>query len=267
MEVAPAQNSFDAVASSFSAPRFFTDATREELEVAGRPALRIHATSTGAGLFEKGLVTYAYVVDRGEQPPLVLQTFRTPGSNWPERKSVLDRAAETLVLFRPEVPVEAAAEGELLPRPVERTRAALLAAADAHDYERLEALADRRQFEYTYGAAEGGPAAYWRRLEQESGRLPPGFLDPGPADALAAILKMPHTVLDTPGGLASARKIYVWPFAYDVEPATLTAEQKAILAPIMSDEEIEKTAQYGTYLDWRAGITPDGRWIFFVAGD
>ena len=267
LQVSPAQESFDAVADAFASPPFFEHVKRDQLEVAGRRAARIEATSTGQGLYDKGLVMLAYVVDRGERSSLVLQTFKTPGSDWAERTRVLDRAADTLVLFRPDEDSTTVGAQPSLPGPVERKRASILEAARAHDYERLETLADPKQFEFTFGGGEDGPAAYWRRRERDSGQLPEGFVDPSPADALAAILEMPYTVLDVPGSLSSARKIYVWPFAYDVEPGALTADQKAILAPVMSEEEIESSKQFGSYFDWRAGITPDGRWIFFVSGD
>ena len=239
--------------------------SREDVEVADRPAVRIEARATGEGLYEKGLLVYVYVVDRTSRPPLVLQTFRAPRSRWVERKAVLDNAARTLVLFRPGAQPEGGPVTQApLPVPVARKRAALLAAATRRDYEQLEELADPREFHFTFGNGEGGPAAYWRELE--SNRLAPAWAsDPSPAEALAAILEMQYTV-DAPAS-DSGERIYVWPFAYDKEPGALTPDEAELLAPIASARELEQMAQFGSYIDWRAGITADGRWIFFVAGD
>ena len=122
-----------------------------------------------------------------------------------------------------------------------RKRAALLAAAEAGDYDALAELADPAGFEYTFGGpVDGGPAAHWRQLE-ESGRKPT------PAEALAAILRMPYTL---------SLGIFVWPFAYDKTEDELTSYERGLLAPF---------GEGGAFAD--AGIRPDGRWIFFVAGD
>ena len=271
LEVSAAQETFAAVVRSFTAPPFFSSSSQVQVEISGGPggpkqASRFETTATGEGLYERGQVSYVYVVNRGEQPPLVLQTWKSAGVDWPARKKVLDRVVATLVLFKPDQQTDTAAAAPALPRAVEQTRSAVLAAADARDYDRLEALADPEQFQYTYGGGERRPAEYWRFVEREP--PPPGdFATPTPAEALAAILRMPYTIVEVPGSLADARRIYVWPFAYDAEIGALTAEEREILAPIMTENEIRKTIQFGQYLDWRAGITPDGRWIFFVAGD
>jgi hypothetical protein len=133
------------------------------------------------------------------------------------------------------------------PETVIRKRAAMLAAAEAGDYDALAELDDSQRFKYTFGGpVEGGPAAYWRQLD-ESGR------EPTPAQGLAAILRMPYTL---------SRGIYVWPFAYDKTEDELTSYERGLLAPLG-----EGGAFADGYLGWRAGIRPDGRWVFFVAGD
>ena len=137
-----------------------------------------------------------------------------------------------------------------LPAAVERTRAALLAAAESGDYEALRPLVPETGFEYTFGSpVEGGPIAYWRELERTT--------DEEPLETLAQVLKMPYTL---------SRGIYFWPFAYDVaDVADLTAHERELLAPL---GPLESVFVEGTgYLGWRAGIQPDGTWVFFVAGD
>lgn len=136
-----------------------------------------------------------------------------------------------------------------LPLTVEATRRALLAAAEAGDYEALRPHLSER-FSYTFGGpVEGGPIALWRELERTT--------DERPLQTLATILRMPYTL---------SRGIYVWPFAYSVVGVPdLTAHERELLAPLGAPAELFVP---GTgYLGWRAGIEPDGTWTFFLAGD
>jgi hypothetical protein len=144
--------------------------------------------------------------------------------------------------------VEAAEPG--LPEAVAETRDALLEAAADRDYDALGRLVPTTGFEYTFGGpVPGGPVAYWRELERTSNQRP--------LERLEQVLRMPYTL---------SRGIYYWPFAYDVASADdLTAHERELLAPLgpLDSVFIEGTG----YLGWRAGIQPDGTWVFFVAGD
>jgi hypothetical protein len=138
-----------------------------------------------------------------------------------------------------------------VPAAVERTRAALLAAAESGDYEALRALIPANgAFKYTFGEpVEGGPIAYWQNLERTT--------EARPLETLAAVLRMPYTL---------SRGYYYWPFAYDVADVTdLSPHERELLAPL---GPLDRVFVKGTgYLGWRAGIAPDGTWVFFVAGD
>jgi hypothetical protein len=136
-----------------------------------------------------------------------------------------------------------------LPPAVEETRAAVLEAAEAGDYEALRVLIPRSGFEYTFGGpVAGGPIAYWKELERSGS---------SPLEDLAAILRMPYVL---------SRGYYVWPWAYTVEGASdLSEHERDLLAPL---GELDTLLVPGTgYLGWRTGIAPDGTWTFFVAGD
>jgi hypothetical protein len=137
-----------------------------------------------------------------------------------------------------------------LPTAVEKTRTDLLAAAESGDYEKLRPLVPATGFEYTFGGpVEGGAIAYWQELERTSVERP--------LENLAEVLRMPYTL---------SRGIYVWPFAYDIaEPDEITAHERELLQPL---GPLDTLFVPGTgYLGWRAGIEPDGTWVFFVAGD
>jgi hypothetical protein len=132
-----------------------------------------------------------------------------------------------------------------LPVAVEETRAAIAAAADRRDWDAVGDL-PAPGFRYTFGGpVEGGAIAYWQRLERE------GVADP--LALLARVLRLPYTL---------SRGTYVWPFAYDRTENELTAHERELLEPlgragVFSDG----------YLGWRAGIAPDGAWLFYLAGD
>jgi hypothetical protein len=136
----------------------------------------------------------------------------------------------------------------LLPPPVAETRAQLLATAEAGDHEAVAALAPE-DFSYTFGTpAEGGPASYWRELEQTT--------DEDPLGTLAGLLRLPYTLY---------QGIYTWPFAFDRELDELTDYERELLSEVV-DVDTAYAAGVG-YAGWRVGIAPDGTWRFFVAGD
>lgn len=131
-----------------------------------------------------------------------------------------------------------------VPAAVEHTRSKLLAAAESGDYEQLRPLIPAKGFAFSYGASSGGPVAYWKNVEQTTGQKPIAIL--------ASILRMPYTL---------NRGIYVWPFAYDKRKGDLSAYDRGLLGPLVKRYVGED------YYGWRAGIKPDGSWIFFISGD
>jgi hypothetical protein len=163
---------------------------------------------------------------------------------------ISDRAVgkETVTVTRTETVTKtrAGAEGDIgVPTAVETKRAEMLRAAQAKDYEGLARLADPT-FEYTFGSpVTGGPAAYWRKAAQQGQQ---------PLEALAAVLQLPYTL---------SRGLYVWPFAYDRTEDEITQYEATLLKKIPGNVTVGPEG----YLSWRAGILPDGSWIYFVSGD
>jgi hypothetical protein len=140
--------------------------------------------------------------------------------------------------------------GSGLPAAVEETRASLLEAAESGNYESLRQHIPNDGFTYTFGGpVEGGPIPYWQQLERET--------DDRPLEILADILRMPYVL---------SRGIYVWPWAYTVESAAdLSEHERELLAPLGPPARL--VVEGTGYIGWRTGITPDGSWVFFVAGD
>jgi len=148
-----------------------------------------------------------------------------------------------------------------LPQNVVEKRAAILRAAGAGDYSTLGTLVDPNQFTFTFGGVSPGndvaaqAVAYWK----EQG--------PEPAGIMAALLRMSSTTQSSNGQV-----VYVWPFAATMTPAelqNLTADQMNQLRGAYKDPDavLRSWVAAGGYTGWRLGITADGRWIFFVAGD
>lgn len=140
--------------------------------------------------------------------------------------------------------------GNQLPAAVAAKRQAIVSAARAIDFDRLEMLLDPAHFSYSFGES-GDPVGYWRRLEDE-GEVP--IL----GDYLPLILS---------GPFAKQGNIYVWPRAYDKKPSEWTAGDRRWLGNLYSEQEIRGFEKAGAYLGWRVGIRKDGTWLFFVAGD
>lgn len=137
-----------------------------------------------------------------------------------------------------------------LPTPVGEMWTRMLAAARAGDYEGLAnlALQGSGPFTYTFGEYQDGPAAYWRAETARGEDV---------LDTLVEILQMPY---------GRDGDLYLWPEAY-LWAAPFTGEQRDLLAQHFSNDEIAGWEAFGGYIGYRVGITQDGDWIFFVAGD
>jgi hypothetical protein len=209
--------------------------------------MKIETEATGAGLLDNGTRTYQYILNWDNGGVFVVKTTELAGRDYEKAKLIVDEAVRTLDFFAPPITTIA----DELPAAVRRTRDALIDAAAANDYDALAALVPESGFTYTYGGPfPGGPAAYWKQVARES--------DPSPSAVLKLLLGMPYT---------KVQDNYVWPFAYDRDPASLTDAELDMLARVASPQEMELWKTSGHYLGWRVGIRSDGTWIFFVAGD
>jgi len=62
-------------------------------------------------------------------------------------------------------------------------------------------------------------------------------------------------------------EMYVWPYFFGIPLDKLDARQRVELFKIVTAGDYEDMKTYGSYIFYRVGITPEGRWSFFVAGD
>jgi hypothetical protein len=135
-----------------------------------------------------------------------------------------------------------------LPAEVVALRDLLIDAARRCD-EQLLVTAIEESDLFTFSFGDGTDAiGYWWDLEAAGER---------PFERLAQ-------VLSTSPGLTAGGEVYVWPQVATGRPEHTTEAAWAELT-WLEDPSTQVTGE--GYLGWRAGISPDGEWRFFVAGD
>jgi hypothetical protein len=145
-----------------------------------------------------------------------------------------------------------------LPEPVRRMHDLIVEAAKSGDIEKLRPLIglgdDMTQL--SFGDIAGDPIAFLKGL---SG-------DPEGQEILAIMEEVlnagfVHLEAGTPN------EIYVWPYFFGIPLDKLDPRQKVELFKIVTAGDLEDMKQFGTYIFYRVGITPEGRFAFFVAGE
>ncbi|NMG39085.1 hypothetical protein GRZ55_07515 [Chelativorans sp. ZYF759] len=145
----------------------------------------------------------------------------------------------------------------LLPEPVRAMRDALMEVARAGEIEGLRPLiaegSDATQL--SLGPAAEDPVAYLRSI---SG-------DPEGHEILAILYEvLAAGFVRLQNG--DEEDIYVWPYFYVMPLEELDARQRVELFKLVTAGDYEDMRAYGGYLFYRAGITADGHWTFFIAG-
>jgi hypothetical protein len=135
-----------------------------------------------------------------------------------------------------------------LPGSVQETRATILDAATAGDYDTLEPVVDSQAFLSDAGFGVD-PVPRWR----DQGTAP--------LEAMAVLLAMPPTVLETNEGT-----LYQWPrFTAESAPEDMSTPERNALVALLGEPGLE--AAFGPetgYVAPRLGILADGTWWLFV---
>ncbi len=154
----------------------------------------------------------------------------------------------------PEVSYDLAA----LPFPTRRMRELLLEAAQEGQIEKLRQLIgvgdDATQL--SFGGTDGDPIDF---LKQESG-------DDNGHEILAIlseVLEAGYVHLDK----GTENELFVWPYFFALPIDNLNDKQKVELFRIVTYGDFQDMKEFGGYIFYRVGISPSGRWEFFVAGD
>jgi hypothetical protein len=145
-----------------------------------------------------------------------------------------------------------------VPEPVALKIAAIIAAAQACDFDRLAELAldGQAPFSASFGGIDDGRLAeYWRELEASG--------EPVTA-TLVNLLLMPMFEVVAQHGDEQPLTIHVAPrlMAEDATDA-----DRAAAEDIFGAEQVAAWMADGQYVGYRVGITAGGDWQFFLAGD
>lgn len=145
-----------------------------------------------------------------------------------------------------------------LPEPVSRMRTLLIEAAKTGDIEKLRPLIGSGDSmpQLSFGDIPGDPIEFIRSLSGD-----------GEGQEILAIMEEVLNAGYVHLGEGSDEDLYVWPYFFGIPLDKLDARQKVELFKIVTAGDYEDMKQYGTYVFYRLGITPEGHWAFFVAGD
>lgn len=145
---------------------------------------------------------------------------------------------------------ESAPAQAVLPPAVSRTRAAILAAAEAGDYDLLRPLVDADVFLSDFGFGdEPDPVGRWQAIGRR------------PLETMKVLLRMDPVVRETNEGT-----LYQWPrLGPDSRAGDVSARERELFRTIMTEAELDALVlpEVG-YTAPRLGILADGTWWFFI---
>lgn len=146
----------------------------------------------------------------------------------------------------------------LLPKPVARLREQIIEAAYSGDIERLRPILEANGDPpvVSFGDASVDPIAFWKAASGDGeGR-----------EILAIMIEVLEAdfVRIEKG---TPEELYVWPYFAQYPLGQLTPAQEVELYKLVTAQDKQDMDQFGAYNFYRAGISPDGRWRYFVAGD
>ncbi|MFK0330318.1 hypothetical protein ACIQUB_04240 [Rhizobium sp. NPDC090275] len=155
-------------------------------------------------------------------------------------------------------PVEVLYDISKVPEPVRHMREQIVEAAASGDLERLRPLfgTGATQTQVSVGEATDDPIG---ALKDLSG-------DPDGDEILAIILDIISTGF-VHVGQGTADEMYVWPYFAEKDLKKLTPPERVELLRIVTAGDLADMQEFGGYNFYRLGITADGKWKFFTAGD
>jgi hypothetical protein len=90
--------------------------------------------------------------------------------------------------------------------------------------------------------------------------------DPDGDEILAIILDIISTGF-VHVGQGTPDEMYVWPYFAEKDLKKLTPPERVELLRIVTAGDLADMQEFGGYNFYRLGITTDGKWKFFTAGD
>ncbi|MEZ2129114.1 hypothetical protein AAE028_15295 [Sinorhizobium sp. CB9] len=155
-------------------------------------------------------------------------------------------------------PVEVIYDISKVPEPVRHLREMMVEAAASGDIERLRPLMSPgpNQTQVMVGEASDDPVSTLKDLSGDSEGM----------EILAIMLDILSTGF-VHVGQGTPDEMYVWPYFAEKDLKTLSPPEKVELLRIVTAGDLSDMLEFGGYNFYRIGITPDGKWKFFTAGD
>ena len=177
--------------------------------------------------------------------PVIRETLQSPAEDPPAT------AAD-------DVTVEIISDLTQLPESALRMRELILQAAATGDPDKLRSLlgSGPSATRLVQGETDADPVEYLRSI---SG-------DAEGQEILAILIDLLNTgFIRVDAG--KPNETYVWPYFVALPLESLTPPQKVELLRLVTAGDVEDMKAYGAYNFYRVGISPDGEWRFFMAGD
>lgn len=138
-----------------------------------------------------------------------------------------------------------------------KTRERILEAAKTGDIGKVATVMQSNEMMpvFSFGG-ERNPVEFWKSSYPDSEGIEVLAI-------LIEILEMPFVHVDK----GTPQEMFVWPYFYAMPLGKLTPEQKVELFRLVTGTDWREMSDFGAYIFFRVGISPDGVWHFFVAGD
>jgi hypothetical protein len=144
-----------------------------------------------------------------------------------------------------------------LPQPVARTRDKILAAARSGDLNQVATLMQSSGSVPIFSLNDDkDPIPFWKA----------NYPDSDGVEVLSILIEILEAGL-VHVDKGTAQDMYVWPYFARMPLKGLSATQKVELFKIITGTDYKDMLDFGAYNFYRLGISPDGTWQFFVAGD
>jgi hypothetical protein len=191
------------------------------------------------------------------------ETIIVPGGSIPTDESAPDVPADEPTTPAPSVavpdgpPPTVEYDVAKLPVPVARLRSQIIEAATTGDIEKLRPIID---------SSEEPPSLSFDEIDDPIAFLKSSSGDEGGREILAVlieVLEAGYVHVD----VGTKDEMYVWPYFARYPVDKLDPKQLVELFKLVYAGDYEDMKTYGNYLYYRVGISPDGTWRYFIAGD
>ncbi len=144
-----------------------------------------------------------------------------------------------------------------LPEPVKKMRDAILQAARTGDIEEMRPVLESNEIPpvVSFGSSED-PISFWKTTSGDGkGR-----------EILAIMLEIFESGF-VRINVGKKDEAFIWPYFHELPLDKLTPAQEVELYRLVHPKDVKVMKEAGSYLHYRGGITKDGTWQYFVAGD